>query len=70
MLRHLRVQMYQILQILLQKGRIHAWYGDTIAVAELNHGVAMHVGSNRGRQFLHVMNVDEAVKLDRLVFSG
>jgi hypothetical protein len=63
----LRVQVYEILQILLQEGRTHAWNRDTIAVAELNHRVAMDVGSDRGSQFLHIMNVSELVKLDRVV---
>ena len=45
----LRVQVYETLQILLQEGRTHARNGDTIAVTELNHRVAMDVGSNRGR---------------------
>ena len=63
----LRVQVYKTLQIVLQEGRTHARNGDTIAVAELNHRVAMHVGSDRGSQFLHIMNVNELVKLDRVV---
>ena len=63
----LRVQVYETLQILLQEGRTHARNGDTVAVTELEHRVAMHVGSNRGRQFLHIMNVGELVELDRVV---
>jgi hypothetical protein len=61
------VQVYEILQILLQESRTHARDGDTIAVVELNHCVAMHVGSDRGSQILHIMNVGEVVELDRLV---
>src|SRR5262245_14050246 len=63
----LPVQVYETLQILLQEGRTHALNGDTIAVAELKHRVVMHIGSNRGSQFLHIMNVGELVELDRVV---
>ena len=63
----LRVQVYETLQIMLQVGRAHARNGDTVAVAELKHRVAMHVRSNRGRQFLHIMNIGELIELYRVV---
>src|SRR5215471_16491225 len=59
--------MHETLQVLLEKRRARARNGDTIAVAELNHRVAMRVGSDRGSQFLHIMNVSELVELDRVV---
>ena len=59
--------MHEILQILLQEGRAHARNGDTVAVTELKHRAAMHVGGDRGRQFLHVVKVGEVVELDRFV---
>lgn len=65
----LRVQVYETLQIMLQVGRTHARNGDTVAVAELKHRVTMHVGSNRGRQFLHIMNVGELIELYRVVLA-
>ena len=59
--------MHETLEILLQEGRAHAGNGDAVAVTELEHRVAMHVGGDRGRQFLHVVNVGELVELDRFV---
>ena len=61
------MQVEEILQILLQEGRTHARNGNTIAVPKLEHRVAMHVGSDRGSQLLHIMNVGELVELDRVV---
>ena len=61
--------MYEVLQILLQEVRTYARNGDTIAVAKPNHRVAMHVRSDRGGQFLHIMNVGEFVELDRVVLG-
>ena len=59
--------MHEALQVLLQEGRAHARNGDAVAVAELEHRVAVHIRGDRRRQFLHVLNVGEVVELDRVV---
>ena len=59
--------MHEALYVLLQEGRAHARNGDAVAVAELEHCAAVHIRGDRGRQLLHVLNVGEMVKLDRVV---
>jgi hypothetical protein len=63
----LRVQMHETLYVLLQEGRIQTRNGDAVAVTQLEHCVAVHVGSDRRRQLLHVMNVGEVIELNCVV---
>jgi hypothetical protein len=52
------------LDYLLQFARRHARQGDAIAVAEINHRIAMHVAGNERLQLLHRLCACKVIKLD------
>ena len=54
--------------MLQQEARARAWNGDAVAVTELDRRIAIRVRRDRCRQFLHILNAGEVVKLDRVAF--
>src|SRR5262249_5025761 len=61
------VQMHQALHVLLQERRAHARDGDAVAMAELQHRIAVRVRGDQLRQLFSVLDVGEVVEFERVL---